>query len=69
MAVGDSDDGASEDVIEARVTEVTVFHEESHALTVTVNVEPVVWGSGVPSFPVPVPGAGDSPGTSTWSCE
>jgi hypothetical protein len=61
---------ASEDVIDTRfVIEGTVFHEESQALTVMVKGLPTVWGAGVPTLPLAVPGAAASPGTRTWSLE
>jgi hypothetical protein len=49
------------------VTLATRFQELSHARTVTLNGTPTVWLWGAPVLPVPVPGAGDSPGRSTWS--
>src|SRR5688572_2554284 len=49
------------------VTEFTRFHELSHARIVTLNGTPTVWLWGAPVLPVPVPGAGASPGRSTWS--
>src|SRR5512132_2021982 len=49
------------------VTVFARFHELSHARTVTLKGTPTVWLCGAPDFPVPVPGAGDSPGSSTWS--
>jgi hypothetical protein len=65
-----SDALASVEVREtAFVTEVTVFHPVSQARTRMLNGVPTVWGMGTPTFPEPVPGAGDSPGTSTWSWE
>lgn len=49
------------------VTVVTRFQELSQARTVTLNGTPTVWLWGAPDLPVPVPGAGDSPGKMTWS--
>jgi hypothetical protein len=49
------------------VTVVTRFQVLSQARTVTLNGTPTVWLWGAPLLPVPVPGAGDSPGSSTWS--
>src|SRR5262245_41527857 len=47
-------------------TELTRFQLESHARTVTVNGTPSVCARGVPVLPLAVPGAGLSPGSSTW---
>ena len=48
---------------------VARFHVLSQARTVTVIGTPATWGSGAPLRPVGVPGAGLSPGSSTWSRE
>jgi hypothetical protein len=59
---------ASEERIEiALVTVVTVAQVSSHARTVTVNGTPATCAVGVPVLPLPVPGAADSPGSSTCS--
>ena len=47
------------------VTDGTTFQDASHALTVTRNGIPAVCGRGVPVLPEAVPGAADSPGSST----
>ena len=60
----------SEEVI--RTVSATVlmrFQVASTALTVTLNAVPAVCALGVPVFPLALPGAAVSPGSSTWSCE
>ena len=49
--------------------ELTTFQLASTALTVTLKDVPAVCAAGVPVFPVAVPGAAVSPGTSIWSFE
>src|SRR5205807_1128294 len=49
----------------ALVTVATVFQPESQARTVTVKGTPTVCGLGDPLFPLELPGAADSPGSST----
>src|ERR1041384_6384450 len=49
------------------VAVLTTFQKSSTALTVTLNAAPEVWFVGVPVFPVVVPAAAVSPGTSNCS--
>src|SRR6266566_5426827 len=49
------------------VTVLTRFQLVSTALTVTLNAVEAIWARGAPLFPVGVPGAAVSPGTSNCS--
>src|SRR5262245_19766083 len=61
---------ASDDWISMELpTLVTVFQLRSQARTGMLNETPVTCGTGAPVRPELVPGAGFSPGSSTWSLE
>src|SRR6059036_2119805 len=55
------------EVIPTVSVELTTFQFASTAFTVTVNATPAVRAVGVPVFPLTVPGAAVSPGTSSCS--
>ena len=57
----------SVEVIPAVSVDETMFQFASTALTVTENGVPAVRADGVPVFPVALPGAAVSPGTSSCS--
>src|SRR5574341_1742888 len=59
--------GSDELILTKSETVFTKFQYASTAFTVTLNAAPAVWALGVPTLPVALPGAADSPGASTCS--
>ena len=66
-SLGSTADEEDEEIPTVGLAEVTRFQLSSTALTVTATELPALTAVGVPVFPVTVPGAAVSPGSSTCS--